>query len=71
MFGKTTQKLIYNVLWKNTWTNALFVGVGALAFERVVDRGIDMYWDSYNKGRQWKDLEPIYRENGWLQENSE
>ncbi|KAG2385918.1 hypothetical protein C9374_003067 [Naegleria lovaniensis] len=71
MFGKTSQSIFYNLIWKRTSTTALFVGLGALAFERIVDRGVDTFWDNYNKGRQFKDIEPIYRENGWLKEQEE
>ena len=50
MLGKSAQNLFYNLVWKRTSTTALFVGVGAICVEQVVDKGIDAFWDSYNKG---------------------
>jgi hypothetical protein len=50
MFGKSTQQLFYNLIWKRNSTTALFVGVNALCFEQIVDKGIDAFWDNYNKG---------------------
>ncbi|KIV91955.1 hypothetical protein PV10_06441 [Exophiala mesophila] len=43
--------------------NAVFlttVFAGAFAFEMAFDTTTDALWDSWNKGRQWKDIKHKY-----------
>ncbi|ORY53094.1 hypothetical protein BCR33DRAFT_779443 [Rhizoclosmatium globosum] len=34
--------------------------VGAFAFEVAFEEGANALWDSWNKGRQWKDIRSKY-----------
>ncbi|EXJ93010.1 hypothetical protein A1O3_01566, partial [Capronia epimyces CBS 606.96] len=43
--------------------NAVFLSAifaGAFAFEIGFDAATDRLWDSWNKGRQWKDIKQKY-----------
>ncbi|KIW14447.1 hypothetical protein PV08_07231 [Exophiala spinifera] len=43
--------------------NAVFltsVFAGAFAFELAFEAGTNTLWDSWNKGRQWKDIKHKY-----------
>ncbi|CAG9767580.1 unnamed protein product [Ceutorhynchus assimilis] len=51
---------IYNTLFKRTSTFALIIVGSAFFFERGFDLGCDTFFDSYNKGKQWKDIKGNY-----------
>jgi ubiquinol-cytochrome c reductase subunit 9 len=65
------QKVVYNLIFKKSYVYFMFVLGGAVATEKAIDRSVEYVWDRHNKGKQWKDLEPIYREKGWLLEGKE
>ncbi|KAF5331674.1 hypothetical protein D9611_007619 [Ephemerocybe angulata] len=51
---------IYNAVFKR---NSVFVStifIGAFAFGIGFDTGVQKFWDSYNKGKQWKDIRGKY-----------
>ncbi|KAF6742626.1 cytochrome b-c1 complex subunit 9 [Ephemerocybe angulata] len=51
---------IYNAVFKR---NSVFVStifIGAFAFGIGFDTGVQKFWDSYNKGKQWKDIRHKY-----------
>ena len=37
--------------------------VGAVFFERLTDKYIDMYWAHLNEGKLWKHIEHKYQED--------
>ena len=51
---------LYTGVLKRTSTFALVAVGGAFAFERIVDVGVDAFWESHNKGKLWKDLKHKY-----------
>ncbi|BCR92744.1 cytochrome b-c1 complex subunit 9 [Aspergillus chevalieri] len=43
--------------------NAIFltsIFTGAFAFEIAFDSASNKIWDTINRGRQWKDIKPMY-----------
>jgi len=44
------QRAIYNTLFKKTGNYVGFVVAGAIAVEVAVDKGIELVWDTHNKG---------------------
>ena len=61
--SRTTMSLaraFYTGVTKRTSTFALAIIVGAFAFERTIDWGIDYVWETHNKGKLWKDLKHKY-----------
>ncbi|KAH8830667.1 cytochrome b-c1 complex subunit 9 [Flagelloscypha sp. PMI_526] len=54
---------IYNAFFKR---NSVFVGTvfaGAFVFGIGFDLGVTKVWDSWNKGKQWKDIRHKYVES--------
>lgn len=43
-------RVVYNALFRRTSTFAVTMVVGAFAFERVFDVGVDNFWESLNRG---------------------
>lgn len=43
-------RTIYNALFRRTSTFAVTIIVGAFAFERVFDEGMDNLWENMNRG---------------------
>ena len=43
-------RTIYNALFRRTSTFAVTIVIGAFAFERVFDEGMDNLWENMNRG---------------------
>lgn len=43
-------RTVYNALFRRTSTFAVTIIVGAFAFERVFDEGMDNLWENMNRG---------------------
>ena len=41
---------VYNIFMRRSSAYALTIFVGAVFFERLLDNGIDNYWDRRNQG---------------------
>lgn len=63
------QRLTYNIFFKRTSTYVAFVVAGAIGAEYAITTVVNNYWDDVNKGKQFKDIEPIFRERGLLKED--
>uniref|UniRef100_A0A914WFL1 Complex III subunit 9 n=1 Tax=Plectus sambesii TaxID=2011161 RepID=A0A914WFL1_9BILA len=50
----------YNSVFKRFSTTLLALAVGGFAFEFLFNKATDTYWDSINRGKQWKDLKHRY-----------
>ncbi|CCF49070.1 putative QCR9 - ubiquinol--cytochrome-c reductase subunit 9 [Ustilago hordei] len=56
-------KSVYNTVFKR---NSVYVGsifFGAFAFGIGYDLATTAWWDSHNKGKQWKDIRGKYLED--------
>ncbi|KAI8845309.1 hypothetical protein CcCBS67573_g06175 [Chytriomyces confervae] len=49
-----------NFLFRRSSTFVLGIFAGAAVFEIAFDEGSQFLWDSWNKGRQWKDIRSKY-----------
>ncbi|KAJ9634751.1 uncharacterized protein PV06_07055 [Exophiala oligosperma] len=59
-FGARLSSGFFNGIFRR---NAFFlttVFAGAFAFELAFEGGTNAMWDSWNKGRQWKDIKHKY-----------
>ena len=56
-------RVVYNTFLRRGSTFVLTMVVGAVFFERLTDKYIDMYWEHLNKGKLWKHIEHKYRED--------
>ncbi|TEB35410.1 ubiquinol-cytochrome C reductase [Coprinellus micaceus] len=52
--------LIYNGIFKRNSVFVATVFAGAFAFGIGFDTGVTKFYDSYNKGKQWKDIRHKY-----------
>lgn len=43
-------RTVYNALFRRTSTFAVTIVIGAFAFERVFDEGMDNLWENMNRG---------------------
>ncbi|MCJ1238328.1 qcr9 subunit 9 of the ubiquinol cytochrome-c reductase complex [Varicellaria rhodocarpa] len=53
---------LYNTIFRKNPVFLAAVFTSAFAFEIAFDRTIEKYWDTRNKGRQWKDIRHKYVE---------
>ncbi|KAG2206880.1 cytochrome b-c1 complex subunit 9 [Mucor mucedo] len=53
-------RTIYNTFFKKNSVFVASIFTGAIAFEVAFDSTADKLWDSFNKGKQWKDIEHKY-----------
>ncbi|KAF6762554.1 cytochrome b-c1 complex subunit 9 [Ephemerocybe angulata] len=51
---------IYNAVFKRNSVFVTTIFIGAFAFGIGFDTGVQKFWDSYNKGKQWKDIRHKY-----------
>ncbi|XP_046611355.1 cytochrome b-c1 complex subunit 9 isoform X1 [Neodiprion virginianus] len=51
---------VYNVICRRSSTFALAIIAGTFVFERTFDTISNQIFDSYNKGKQWKDIKHKY-----------
>lgn len=51
---------LYNILFKRTSTFIASIAVGAYVLERAIDVGAQSFYDSWNRGKQWKDIKHQY-----------
>lgn len=58
--GAGMSTFIYNTFMRRGATFFTTMFATAIAFELVWDYGIDSLWDSWNHGRQWKDIRGKY-----------
>ncbi|XP_044017867.1 cytochrome b-c1 complex subunit 9 [Aphidius gifuensis] len=54
------QTTLYNVFFKRTSTFLLTIMAGTFLFERGVDVTTDYIFETYNKGKLWKDIKHKY-----------
>ncbi|XP_063987986.1 cytochrome b-c1 complex subunit 9 [Diachasmimorpha longicaudata] len=54
------QGLIYNTIFKRTSTFMLAIIGGSFLFERAIDVTSDTIFETYNKGKLWKDIKHKY-----------
>ncbi|KAI0269196.1 ubiquinol-cytochrome C reductase UQCRX/QCR9-like protein, partial [Gloeopeniophorella convolvens] len=52
----------YNTLVKRNSVYVTSIFVGAFAFGVGFDIGVTKFWDSWNRGKQWKDIRAKYVE---------
>lgn len=52
----------YNTIVKRNSVYVSTIFAGAFAFGVGFDIGISKFWDSWNKGKQWKDIRHKYVE---------
>ncbi|CAG0883635.1 unnamed protein product [Cyprideis torosa] len=55
--GSGWKGTIYRAVFKRSSTFALSIAVGCFIFEKAVDDGCDAFFDWWNKGKLWKDIE--------------
>ncbi|KAH9850093.1 ubiquinol-cytochrome C reductase UQCRX/QCR9-like protein [Lenzites betulinus] len=53
----------YNTLVRRNSVFVPTIFAGAFAFSIGFDVGITSFWDSWNKGKQWKDIRGKYMED--------
>ncbi|OSC98724.1 ubiquinol-cytochrome C reductase UQCRX/QCR9-like protein [Trametes coccinea BRFM310] len=53
---------VYNAIVKRNSVFVPTIFVGAFAFSIGFDVGITKFWDTWNKGKQWKDIRDKYVE---------
>lgn len=53
-------RTVYNALFRRTSTFAVTIVIGAFAFERVFDEGMDNLWENMNRGKLWKHIKHRY-----------
>ncbi|TDL29258.1 ubiquinol-cytochrome C reductase [Rickenella mellea] len=51
---------LYNTVFKRNSVFVSTVFAGAFAFGVGFDIGITKFWDTWNKGKQWKDIRDKY-----------
>ncbi|KAL4955370.1 UQCRX/QCR9 like ubiquinol-cytochrome C reductase family protein [Aspergillus filifer] len=51
---------IYQTLIRRNATYLTAIFVGAFAFEVAFDTSTNKLWDTWNRGRQWKDIKHQY-----------
>ncbi|KAI1608761.1 ubiquinol-cytochrome c reductase subunit 9 [Exophiala viscosa] len=51
---------IFDGLFRKNAAFLTSVFAGAFAFELVFENGTNAMWNSWNKGRQWKDIKAKY-----------
>ncbi|XP_046739214.1 cytochrome b-c1 complex subunit 9 [Diprion similis] len=51
---------VYNVICRRSSTFALAIVAGTYVFERSFDSVSNQIFDSYNRGKQWKDIKHKY-----------
>ncbi|THK33123.1 cytochrome b-c1 complex subunit 9 [Diachasma alloeum] len=54
------QSFFYNAIFKRTSTFMLAIVGGSFFFERAIDVASDTIFESYNKGKLWKDIKHKY-----------
>lgn len=50
-------RTVYNALFRRTSTFAVTIVIGAFAFERVFDEGMDNLWENMNRGVSYNCLQ--------------
>ncbi|KEZ44138.1 hypothetical protein SAPIO_CDS3057 [Scedosporium apiospermum] len=55
---------LYNLIFRKNYSMLASVFVAGFAWEIGFNRGMDRLWDSWNQGRQWKDIRHKYVEGG-------
>ncbi|KAI0047317.1 ubiquinol-cytochrome C reductase [Auriscalpium vulgare] len=53
---------IYNAVFKRNSVYVTTIFTGAFAFGIGFDTGVTKFWDSWNRGKQWKDIRHKYVE---------
>ncbi|CAH3110549.1 unnamed protein product [Pocillopora meandrina] len=56
-------RTVYNALFRRTSTFAVTIFVGAFAFERIFDVGMDNLWETMNRGKLWNHVKHRYVKN--------
>ncbi|KAG6829324.1 qcr9 subunit 9 of the ubiquinol cytochrome-c reductase complex [Tricholoma furcatifolium] len=51
---------IYNTIFKRNSVYVTTIFAGAFAFGIGFDMGVTRFYDSWNKGKQWKDIRDKY-----------
>jgi ubiquinol-cytochrome c reductase subunit 9 len=54
----------YNTFAKRNSVFVTTIFAGAFAFGVGFDVGVTNLWDSWNRGKQWKDIRPRYIQEG-------
>ncbi|KAE9399005.1 ubiquinol-cytochrome C reductase UQCRX/QCR9-like protein [Gymnopus androsaceus JB14] len=54
---------IYSTIFKRNSVYVASVFTAAFAFGIGFDSGVTTFWDSWNKGKQWKDIRDKYVQN--------
>ncbi|KAH9943134.1 ubiquinol-cytochrome C reductase UQCRX/QCR9-like protein [Epithele typhae] len=55
--------IFYNTIAKRNSVYVTSIFAGAFAFNIGFDLGVTSFWDSWNKGKQWKDIRHKYVED--------
>ncbi|TFK56155.1 ubiquinol-cytochrome C reductase [Heliocybe sulcata] len=58
----------YNAIVKRNSIYVTTIFAGAFAFGVGLDVGITRFWDSWNRGKQWKDIRSKYVQQGESEE---
>ncbi|KAI6239872.1 Complex III subunit 9 [Aphelenchoides fujianensis] len=51
--------VFYRLVGRRFSTTLLAASAGVFGFDLVVNKATDAYWNSINKGKQWKDIKGI------------